>query len=136
MWGQGVQRLLKAYPHAPVLGLSAAAVRRLDGQRDVADGPDVVFNRRMEKRTGKYLVFCANVQHMAQLLSCCHDWFHLDPKPHIYKAWPDNPETSQSFADFKAAPHNVIFRGRLGEYKYCDMEAVIDAAFDRAETEL
>ena len=35
-WGKGVQRFLAAYPNAGVLGLSATAVRYLDGQRDMA----------------------------------------------------------------------------------------------------
>ena len=37
MWGDGVQRLLAAYPEAPVLGLSATNIRYLDNQRDMAD---------------------------------------------------------------------------------------------------
>ena len=37
MWGTGVQTLLSAYPHVPVLGLSATAIRYLDNQRDMAD---------------------------------------------------------------------------------------------------
>ena len=37
MWGDGVQRLLAAYPQAPVLGLSATNIRYLDNQRDMAD---------------------------------------------------------------------------------------------------
>ena len=37
MWGNGVQRLLAAYPQAPVLGLSATNIRYLDNQRDMAD---------------------------------------------------------------------------------------------------
>ena len=37
MWGQGVQNLLDAYPGAPVLGLSATAIRYLDNQRDMSD---------------------------------------------------------------------------------------------------
>ncbi|MCD8020818.1 MAG: hypothetical protein LUF92_14945 [Clostridiales bacterium] len=36
MWGQGVQALLRAYPKAPVLGLSATNIRYLDNQRDMA----------------------------------------------------------------------------------------------------
>ena len=35
-WGQGVQRLLAAYPRAGLLGLSATNVRYLDNQRDMA----------------------------------------------------------------------------------------------------
>ena len=175
MWGQGVQRLLAAYPTAPVLGLSATSIRYLDEQRDMAeelfqgnvasemtlgeaigrgilaspkyvisvysyqeelrrygrrveqmkngaaraqaekylealrraldkaDGLDEVFARHMEDRAGKYLVFCANVRHMEELLRCCGEWFRrVDPAPHIYRAWSDDPGTSEAFASFKA----------------------------------
>ena len=37
IWGQGVQNLLTMYPSAPVLGLSATAIRYLDNQRDMSD---------------------------------------------------------------------------------------------------
>lgn len=37
LWGKGVQQLLKLYPKAPVLGLSATAIRYLDNQRNMAD---------------------------------------------------------------------------------------------------
>ncbi|PWM20837.1 MAG: hypothetical protein DBX97_03100 [Collinsella tanakaei] len=37
MWGQGVQRLLSAYPAVPTLGMSATAVRYLDNQRNMAN---------------------------------------------------------------------------------------------------
>ncbi len=37
IWGQGVQSLLALYPDAPVLGLSATAIRYLDNQRDMSD---------------------------------------------------------------------------------------------------
>lgn len=36
-WGQGVGNLLAMYPDAPVLGLSATAIRYLDNQRDMSD---------------------------------------------------------------------------------------------------
>lgn len=37
MWGQGVVRLLAAYPKVPLLGLSATNVRYLDNRRDMAE---------------------------------------------------------------------------------------------------
>ncbi|MBR1383493.1 MAG: Helicase associated domain protein [Ruminococcus sp.] len=37
MWGEGVQRLLAAYPDIPILGLSATAIRYLDDQRNMAE---------------------------------------------------------------------------------------------------
>ncbi len=36
MWGEGVQKLLRLFSNAKVLGLSATAVRYLDNQRDMA----------------------------------------------------------------------------------------------------
>ncbi|MCD7744937.1 MAG: Helicase associated domain protein [Lachnospiraceae bacterium] len=36
-WGQGVARLLTAFPNVPILGLSATNIRYLDNQRDMAD---------------------------------------------------------------------------------------------------
>ena len=37
MWGEGVQRLLAAFPDVPILGLSATAIRYLDDQRNMAE---------------------------------------------------------------------------------------------------
>ena len=37
LWGTGVQRLLKAYPDARLIGLTATNIRYLDNQRDMAD---------------------------------------------------------------------------------------------------
>ena len=70
---------------------------------DKADGLDDVFARHMADKAGKYLVFCANVHHMEELLSCCDTWFRkVDPTPHIYRAYADDPQTSEAFAAFKA----------------------------------
>lgn len=57
----------------------------------------------MENRTGKYIVFCANVEHMDDMISKAQDWFYkVDSKPHIYKAYSSDSETSKAFVDFKA----------------------------------
>lgn len=37
LWGRGVQQLLKLYPEASILGLSATAIRYLDNQRNMTD---------------------------------------------------------------------------------------------------
>lgn len=175
MWGAGVQKLLKAYPTTPVLGLSATAIRYLDNQRDMADelfdgnvaseitlgeaivrgilaapkyvlsvfsyqkdlerykarvrraknkvvrdeamryldalrralekadGLNVIFDKHMTERTGKYIVFCANKEHMDRMIEMVPEWFHrIDKAPHVYSVYSDDPSASQSFADFKA----------------------------------
>lgn len=175
MWGSGVQKLLKAYPTTPVLGLSATAIRYLDNQRDMADelfdgkvaseitlgeaivrgilaapkyvlsvfsyqkdleryktrvrrakskvvrdeamrylaalrrtlekadGLDVIFDKHMTERTGKYIVFCASKEHMDSMIERVPEWFNrIDKAPHVYSVYSDDPSASQSFADFKA----------------------------------
>lgn len=174
-WQIGVENLLKQYPHVPMLGLSATAIRYLDSQRDMADelfdgniasemtlgeaivrgvlnppkyvlsvfafqkdleryqnrvrraknkavwdaaeryldalrraldkadGLDVIFDRHMTDRTGKYIVFCANKEHMDEMMEKTGEWFHkVDPAPHVYSVYSEDPGASQSFVDFKA----------------------------------
>lgn len=175
MWGAGVQKLLSAYAAAPVLGLSATAIRYLDNQRDMADelfdgnvaseitlgeaivrgilaapkyvlsvfsyqkdlerykarvrrakskavrdeaerylealrralekadGLDIIFEKHMTERTGKYIAFCANKEHMDAMMDKVPEWFsRVDKAPHVYSVYSDDPSASQSFADFKA----------------------------------
>lgn len=174
-WQVGVQKLLTAYPSAPILGLSATNIRYLDNQRDMADelfdgnvasemtlgeaivrgilnppkyvlsvfsyqkdlekyqrrvrqaknkavrdaaeiyldalrraldkadGLDEIFAKHMTAPHGKYIVFCANAEHMGEMIKKVPEWFSkVDTKPHIYSAYSDDPATSQAFSDFKA----------------------------------
>ncbi len=182
MWGQGVQRLLDAYPAVPILGLSATNIRYLDNQRDMAqelfdgniaseitlgeaivlgilnppkyvlsifkyqddlvkyearvrnarskavrdegerylealrralenaDGLDVIFDKHMTNRTGKYIVFCANKEHMDEMMGHL-EWFaKVDRHPHIYSLYAADPSTSKEFDDFKADDDNTHLR--------------------------
>ncbi len=175
VWGQGVERLVAMYSDAPMLGLSATAIRYLDNQRDMsdelfdgnvasemtlgeaivrgilnppkyvlsvysyqqdmkkyqrrvrsaknkavrdegekqlealrraleqADGLDEIFHKHMKNRVGKYIVFCANYEHMTEMIGKASQWFaKVDGKPHVYTAYSDDPETDRAFTDFKA----------------------------------
>lgn len=67
-----------------------------------AEGLDQVFARHMTDKHGKYLVFCSNLEHMDEMIGNVPDWFDkVDPEPHVYRAYADDPKTSQAFADFK-----------------------------------
>ncbi len=174
MWGQGVERLLRAYPRVKLLGLSATSVRYLDNQRDMAeelfggdvasemdlgeaivrgilpapkyvttvfkyqqdldywqqrvnsarafgirdeaqklldalrraleqaDGLDVIFQHHITNKPGKYIVFCANVEHMREMRSHVPEWFGaIDREPHCYEVYSDDPSTNKEFAAFK-----------------------------------
>lgn len=70
---------------------------------DKADGLDTVFDKHMTDRTGKYIVFCANYEHMQEMIGKAPAWFgKVDSAPHIYTVYSDDPSASRSFKDFKA----------------------------------
>lgn len=82
-------------------GQREKAERCLDTLRrslEQAEGMDVLFDQYMTDRTGKYLVFCADYEAMEK----SREWFHLvDPKPHLYSVYSDDPEAAASFHKFK-----------------------------------
>ena len=68
-----------------------------------AEGLNQIFYKHMENRTGKYIVFCANFDHMREMIALAPQWFsQVDASPHIYSAYSDDPETDKAFAAFKA----------------------------------
>ena len=70
---------------------------------DKAENLDVLFDKHIEDRAGKYIVFCANLEHMQDMMDKSKEWFaKVDKKPHIYSVYSDDPTASKSFADFKA----------------------------------
>lgn len=76
-----------------------------------ADGLDVIFDKHMTDRTGKYIIFCANKNHMDQMMELCSEWFsRVDATPHVYSVYSDDPSSSQSFADFKTDNDNTHLR--------------------------
>ena len=68
-----------------------------------ADGLDKIFQKHLTNRQGKYIAFCSSVEHLDAMISQVPQWFSaIDPEPHIYKAYSEDPETSKAFAKFKA----------------------------------
>lgn len=68
-----------------------------------AEGLDEIFAKHMADRTGKYIVFCANAEHMREMFAKVSEWFgKVDAKPHVYTAYSADPDTDESFAAFKA----------------------------------
>lgn len=67
-----------------------------------ADGLDEIFQRHVRKGE-KYIVFCANVEHLQEMHDCIHGWFsRVDSAPHCYTVYADHPETKKEFARFLA----------------------------------
>ena len=68
-----------------------------------ADGLDVIFEKHMKNKTGKYLVFCSGVEHMLEIEGYIGKWFHrVDKEPKVYKVYADEPSSNEAFAAFKA----------------------------------
>ena len=79
-----------------------ALLEQLRRALENADGLDRVFAKHMKAKCGKYIVFCANKEHMESMISHAKEWFSLiDKEPHIYRAYYDNPENSLEFQNFK-----------------------------------
>lgn len=69
---------------------------------ELADGMDVIFDKHIEDRTGKYIVFCSNIDHLHEMQSNVASWFgKVDTDPHIYTVYADSAATSKEFAEFK-----------------------------------
>lgn len=74
-----------------------------------ADGLDKVFAQHMENKTGKYIVFCASLAHMREMVAHVPEWFAgVNSEVHIYRAYSDDPETSRAFAKFKADESSTL----------------------------
>ncbi len=68
-----------------------------------ADGIEEIFYKYMKHKAGKYIVFCANYEHMTEMMEKAPKWFgKIDHSPHIYSAYSEDPETNRAFAEFKA----------------------------------
>ncbi len=91
--------------HAKNKAVRDAGEKYLEALRralDKADGLPEIFEKHMENKRGKYIVFCANVEHMEKMTGYAEEWFGgIDGNPHIYKAYSDDPETSKAFENFK-----------------------------------
>lgn len=67
-----------------------------------AEGLDQIFDRNMKDRTGKYIVFCSDREHMDELVEKVPAWFgKVDRAPHIYKVYADDRGSEQIFQDFR-----------------------------------
>lgn len=68
-----------------------------------AEGINEIFKKHIEDKSGKYIVFCSNYEHLCEMTEKVRDWFgEIDDSPHVYKAYSDDPATDKAFASFKS----------------------------------
>ncbi|MCI7302729.1 MAG: hypothetical protein MR704_13520, partial [Clostridia bacterium] len=86
-------------------GIQDANQKYLDALRralEQADGLDKVFEHHITNKSGKYIVFCANKEHMDEIISHVPEWFaRVNPNVAVYEAYSNDPNTDKAFADFK-----------------------------------
>lgn len=74
-----------------------------------ADGLDRVFAHHITNKSGKYIVFCANKEHMDEMVSHVPEWFAgVNPDVAVYEAYSDDPNTDKAFANFKTDTTNRL----------------------------
>ncbi|MCB6992809.1 Helicase associated domain protein [bacterium 210820-DFI.6.37] len=101
-----LERYEKRVRDAKSKAVRAAAETYLEALRralEKAEGLEDVFDKHMTERDGKYIVFCASVEHLHEMTALASQWFgKVDPEPHVYSVYSEDPKTSRDFAGFKA----------------------------------
>ena len=74
-----------------------------------ADGLEEIFRKHMENKSGKYLVFCADYEHMQEMIAKVPEWFaKVDPESHVYSVYSEDAQAEAEFARFKADGSNHL----------------------------
>lgn len=93
-------------------GIQDVNQKYLDALRralEQADGLDKVFAHHITNKDGKYIVFCANKEHMDEMVSHVPEWFAgVNPDVVVYEAYSDDPNTDKAFVDFKTDTSNRL----------------------------
>ena len=93
-------------------GIQDVNQKYLDALRralEQADGLDKVFAHYITNKSGKYIVFCANKEHMDEMVSHVPEWFAgVNPDVVVYEAYSDDPNTDKAFVDFKTDTSNRL----------------------------
>ena len=82
------------------------AQKKLDALRrslENAEGLDAMFQKHIKDRQGKYIIFCANVEHLHETETHICKWFSsIDANPAVYKAYSEDAESSTAFDAFRS----------------------------------
>lgn len=98
-----LQRRIRSHQNKAVRDAAEKYYEALRRALELADGLDVIFEKHMAKKTGKYLVFTSNIEAMRTCMGHVSEWFgKVDPEPHIYSLYTLDRETLKSFDAFKA----------------------------------
>lgn len=84
-----------------VLAGKIAQAKRMIAELDV--GIDRIFEKHIPDRTGKYIVFCPNVERLKQISDECGEWLkRVNTKLHKYAVYSENSASQKQFDEFKS----------------------------------
>ena len=73
-----------------------------------ADGLDLVFQHHITQTSGKYIVFCANKEHMDEMISHVPEWFaKVNPVVAVYEAYSDDPNRNPQKSNAILSPERI-----------------------------
>lgn len=77
-------------------------LEKLKRALEQADGMDVIFDKHIKVKNGKYIVFCSNIEKMYEMMSMVPEWFgRIDKLPHIYNVHSYNLDSEDDFRLFQ-----------------------------------
>ena len=83
--------------------MTAESDNSIQGKAGQTDKAEKFYAERQSRRYGKYLVFCANYEHMQEMIAKVPEWFaKVDPEPHVYSVYSEDAQAEEAFARFKA----------------------------------
>ena len=69
---------------------------------EMSEGLEQIFQKYLTDPSGKYLVFCANVEHLTRMKELAGKWFGaIDKAPHIYSVYADSPQAMEEYNRFQ-----------------------------------
>ena len=82
-----------------------------------ADGIPELFAKNIQKKDGKYIIFCKDKEHMDELIGKAKEWFgFIDAEPEIYSVYSgegytdkDNSKTIHNFESSKSEHLKLLF---------------------------
>lgn len=82
-----------------------------------ADGIPELFAKNIQKKDGKYIIFCKDKEHMDELIGKAKEWFSsIDTEPEIYSVYSgdgytdkDNSKTIEEFESSKSEHLKLLF---------------------------
>ena len=103
---EGLGKLERKIKNAKNIAVRQSAEERFEKLKralENAEGIDSLLQKHIPDKSGKYLVFCSNAEHMDDMIKMVPKWFGgIDKESHIYRAYSEDPNTFKIFRDFKA----------------------------------